>query len=306
MPGLAASRWATGSRTTTVFRSQANRAYAPVTTTEKTSTTTVIAQQQPQAPPRNDSNSPTASSRQLQRFLRIVRRLKWKIPDLARGYHEAVDRVGPNVDRAHVDEAALMFKLDFFEYYMLIERALVHLLGVFGVGVSRGFKSHHIKALMEERDRTTQSAPETGTSTPNRTFTPLHDHRYHANVLEALDNPGNPLHNILGTGDVRRQFARAKELRNRWKNIDETEEGNRVASTHSAAPLESYNLEQIISTIFDGFDRAYILAEQYVMEEQRRVNGGGVLDAASEMMDRSYTEEEQWEFYVDAMDWEAV
>ena len=36
------------------------------------------------------------------------------------------------------------------------------------------------------------------------------DHRYHANVLEALNRSDNPLHEVLGRGDVRQQLARAK------------------------------------------------------------------------------------------------
>lgn len=303
MPGLAASRWNTGGRPTTYLRPQPSRIYNTTTVTHAISTSTTQQQpQQQQLPPSQpivNSDRTTASFRELQRFLRIVRRLKWKIPDLARGYREAVDRIGPHVDRQQAEEAALMFKLDFFEYYMLIERALVHLLGVFGIQITRHFKP----------GTTTQSAPRTGINTPNRTSTPVYTHRYHENVLEALDNPENPLHIVLGTGPVRKQFSRAKELRNRWKYIDEREDERTVASTNTATPLESYNVEQIILDIFEGFDRAYILAEQFVIEEQRRVKNGVAPVVSGEMMDGlevGSTEEEQWDFYTEAMDWDAV
>jgi hypothetical protein len=252
----------------------------------------------------SNTDIPTTAASELQRFLHIVRRLKWKIPDLARGYREAVDgRVG-NAHRAYVEEAALMFKLDFFEYYMLIERALVHLLGVFGITVSRGFDKRHQQALREEQERRDTSTP-----LGNGSRNPTYSHRFHANVLEALDNPDNPLHAALGTGDVRRQLGRAKELRNKWKKIDEVEGVARVAGTNSAAPLESYNLERIITTIFDGFEKAYVIAQQYVNEEQRTVNGGVMPEDTGEVMvglDQVYTDEEEWQFYMDAMDWEAV
>lgn len=308
MPGLAASRWAPGARTRTSRLAQARIPFAPVINNvprETTSTKSAATQQQPG--PQVDSNADlsTTAASELQRFLRIVRRLKWKIPDLARGYREAVDgRVG-NVHRAYVEEAALMFKLDFFEYYMLIERALVHLLGVFGITVSRGFGKRHIQALREEQDRRDTSAP-----LGNGSCKPTYSHRFHANLLEALDNPDNPLHAALGTGDVRRQLGRAKELRNRWKKIDEVEDVAGAAGTNSAAPLESYDLEQIITTIFDGFEKAYVIAQQYVNEELRTANGGTMPEGTGGMMgglNQVYTdEEEEWEFYVDAMDWEAV
>lgn len=97
-----------------------------------------------------------------------------------------------------------MFKLDFFEYYMLLERALVHLLGVFGIRVTGGFGGriphgnggsgwHGKKG---DRQGWEQS-----------------DHRFHANVLEALDDVRNPLHESLGKNDARVALARAKECK---------------------------------------------------------------------------------------------
>ena len=47
-------------------------------------------------------------------------------------------------------------------------------------------------------------------------------HSFHQNVLQALDKSSNPLHVILGTGQVREYLAIAKEFRNRWKDAEET------------------------------------------------------------------------------------
>ena len=247
-----------------------------------------------------------------------------------------------------------MFKLDFFEYYMLLERALVHLLGVFGTSVPRGFSQRHLQALSRSRwapPSTTRNGDlQNGDGSHNINSTdnnndnngrnsPLPSHRYHANVLEALDNPANPLHPILGLGEVRRQLGRAKDLRNRWKNADDSSGGGTVGrKTMAVAPLESYDPERILTTIFDGLDEAFIVAEQFVLRDKvasvEGGNGGGsgggsgggggreddstataaaaaamdqeMRDAFSEGVGRMVTEEEQWEFMVEAMDWEAV
>ena len=219
------------------------------------------------APSGQDVASP---AHELDRYKKIVRRLKWKLPFLASGYRQATDRVGPDVDRDAVDEAELMFKLDFFEFYMLIERALVHLQGVFGIVISR---AAHDSVLLRHNGTT---------------------HSYHANVLSALDHEANPLHPILGDGDVRRQLGRAKDLRNRWKNADDWRD-------KLPPPLESYDLENILDTIFREFDRAFILAEQHAL--------GAAAMAADENEQAeadAVEEEKQWEFITDAMDWSAV
>lgn len=182
-----------------------------------------------------------------------------------------------------------MFKLDFFEYYMLLERALVHLMGVFGVKITGAFAR--------------SAAGTNGNGHPAQS-----DHRFHANVLDALDDPRNPLHPVLGAGDARYALARAKELRNRWKNADEPD--SVVVAAPKARPLEDYDLERILESIFAGLEGAYVIAERYVagvraLAAERGAavpgtNGAGAPDGGG------VAEEAQWEFMVDAMDWEAV
>ncbi|KAH8909157.1 hypothetical protein BR93DRAFT_926307 [Coniochaeta sp. PMI_546] len=301
MPGLANSRWAPKYNHAITY-TKSTRTYDPSTITTKTTTTTT------QSSTTTTSQSLPArlpaSYNELTRYTKIVRRLKWKLPYLASGYRQAVDRVGPHVDQARVAEAELMFKIDFFEYYMLIERALVHLLGVFGISVSPSFSRHHFRSEAGSSD------------TPGGGGGPGYCHRYHANVLEALDSPDNPLHEALGSGEVRRQLWRAKDLRNRWKNVDdptgEARNVNYKGAAVESAPLESYDLEHILVIIFEGFDRAFVVAEQYVLDEMqkgRQVEGANGESGAADVMDgfeMAATEEEQWEFMVEAMDWEAV
>jgi len=124
-------------------------------------------------------------------------------------------------------------------------------------------------------------------------------HRFHANVLAALDKPENPLHEALGQGEVRKQLARAKELRNRWKNADGA--GGADDKGYAPAPLEAYNLERILEGIFSGFDQGNALAQLYI---QRRREGGPDAGPAN-VMDWDQ-DEEDWGFIADAMDWEAM
>ncbi|KAK0652874.1 hypothetical protein B0T16DRAFT_505648 [Cercophora newfieldiana] len=271
-------------------------------------------QQPPQPGPQPQALHPnlTPAKAELSRYTKIVRRLKWKLPFLSTAYGHATDRLGR--DPAVVAEAELMFKLDFFEYYMLLERALVHLQSVFGISISRERAPAPSTAAGSGLGGSVWRDAEGGNNGHAQ-------HRYHANVLAALDNPANPLHGVLGVGEVRRQLSRAKDLRNRWKTAGEDDDceeqwrsrsrspekgivvgpGGFKRARRMAAPLETYDLERILETIFDGFDRAFLVAERFV-------NGGEERGAPAEGPPRELemTEEQEWEFMVDAMDWEAV
>lgn len=196
-------------------------------------------------------------------------------------------------------EAELMFKLDFFEYYSMLERALVHLLGVFGIAVPRGFSSASRRRQEQARARINN-----GHGNGNREWS-QGDHRFHSNLLEALDDPNNPLHEVLGQGYVRDELARAKELRHRWKNADDVDgltNGRNGKAVQD--PLEVYDLDRMLDTTFEGFDRGFLVADTYVHAVQQAVAANGMVDQSTAAV--SENEETQWEFIVDAMDWDAV
>ena len=198
----------------------------------------------------------------MQRFEKIAKRLSWKLLHLSNGFLRASDpRLGP----AQRAEYETMFKLDFYEFYMLLERALVHLLGIFDIVVTRDPISGNGSGPM------------------------LRDgaHAYHHNVLAALDSPDNELHPVLGKGEVRRCLAKAKEMRNRWKYLDDN-----AAKGIGEMSLAEYDVERITSTILDAFQAAYELAQQRVANEAIAT------DKEVEVVD--------WSFMVDAMDWESV
>ncbi|KAE8355450.1 hypothetical protein BDV28DRAFT_42704 [Aspergillus coremiiformis] len=225
--------------------------------------------------PRSDEANHPSPAQELARFMKIVSRLRWKLPFLAEGYRLATR---PGVDVAH---AEIMFKIDFFEYYALLERAIVHLLGVFGVTVSGAIVASH-----PTRDRAKNGSPSA-------------THRYHANVLDTLERDTCPLHPVLGSGNIHEQLKKAKELRNRWKTADMSKEeegqGSHRRAKETAIPLESYDFDQILSQIFTGLEDGCTLAREQVA----RVEKG---DGNSPSVDL----EADWDFIVDAMDWEAV
>ncbi|KAK5630961.1 hypothetical protein RRF57_006676 [Xylaria bambusicola] len=228
------------------------------------------------SPAHNDQ--PSSPEQQLSRFLKIVSRLKWKIPFLEAGYAMAIDRVGK--PQQEIDANEIHFKLDFHEFYMLIERALVHLMGVYdiviyaqsdpngnGYGVGSTTQSHSDGF----RDRT-------------------QPHRYHENVLMALDDPANPLHQTLGQPGIRQQLARAKELRNRWKHADEADTGRFMP-----APLEAYNLEEILQTVLLALEQAYFVTEAFVRQRNPSSDQNQPVSTADWT-----TDSHDWEFIVDA------
>ncbi|KAI1637540.1 hypothetical protein F4809DRAFT_604095 [Biscogniauxia mediterranea] len=268
--GLAASRWAPSS-------------IPPLKSWPRPPPSTVspIPPRPSSDPPNSSHNGSPSPEQELSRFLKIVARLNWKLPFLNQGYNTAVERAGKTQQEVEANE--IHFKLDFHEYYMLIERALVHLMGIYGIAVhgmgGMGNGNADNLKVGGRRERICQ-------------------HQYHANVLAALEDPSNPLHQIFGDPDVRKQLARAKDLRNRWKYADDPNEPQKFMP----APLEAYNLEQILQTIFAAFDRAFIVADAFVRQKAKGgVNEGGPVSPADWT-----TEASDWEFMVDAMDWEAV
>lgn len=109
-------------------------------------------------------------------------------------------------------------------------------------------------------------------------------HAYHHNVLKALDEEGNPLHDTLGSGDVNHALWKAKELRNRWKDAAEGRE---------TPPLKMYDLRWIVTQILGGLEEAYMVAGREVDGDL----GGGE--------DVGMVVEDGWEWMVESMDWEA-
>ncbi|KAI1086641.1 hypothetical protein F5B19DRAFT_478513 [Rostrohypoxylon terebratum] len=275
MPGgLDDSRWAPKNLNNRIHKSrgrfgQTARSQSSSYTTLSTSQSETLLQQFEDRP---------EPEKEFSRFLKIVARLNWKLPFLKMGYDMAKAVAGK--DKSQVEASEVQFKLDFHEFYMLIERALVRLMGIFGVIVKGN-------GIIVDGIVTVNNRQEDG---PGHDMNGDHkehviQHFYHKNVLAALNDTKNPLYSIFGKPEVRAQLSRAKDLRNRWKNIDEADTTN-----YAPLPLSTYNLELMMQTILTAIEEAHKLALEYLAK------GGKEPEAKAE----------DWEFMVDAMDWEAV
>jgi hypothetical protein len=205
------------------------------------------------APATASSNAQLGPAQALQRFTQTCQRLRWKAIDLDNSYQRARDAAPHGFEPAHAERN---FKIDFYEFYAWIEQALVLLQRVFGVDIEAGRNG-------------------------SRT-----NHTYHHNVLKALEDDDNPLHSVLGEGDVNHALWKAKELRNSWKD---------AAGEGQTPPLGMYDLRWVVSQILAGLEAAYLRALEHVAAQNATMtpaNGAGAV------------EEEGWDWMVDSMDWE--
>ncbi|KAK2597422.1 hypothetical protein QQS21_005970 [Conoideocrella luteorostrata] len=209
----------------------------------------------------NDSHSKAGSLARLQsfhRFEQTCHRLRWKFIDLESSYNRALS---PSEWGFSPQDAERNFKVDFHEFYAWVEQAVVFLLLVFGVVVEKGARQ----------------GGGAGWSS----------HAYHHNVLRALDDEDNPLHETLGVGDVNQALWKAKELRNRWKDAAEGKE---------TPPLKMYDLRWIVTEVLGGLEAAYAVAGREVEGDLGRENEIGTGGREGE---------DGWEWMVESMDWEA-
>ncbi|GFP59677.1 hypothetical protein ACSS6W_009778 [Trichoderma asperelloides] len=231
--GLKASIWASAqSRPSDTYRFDSrSRSVPPVSAS--TTTTTTAAPGSISISASAGATAPSLSPAQaFRRFHQTCQRLRWTAVDLENSYHRAHS---PQDSGFSAADAEVNFKIDFHEFYMRIEQALVLVLLVYGVSVPRGFGGPRGQAT----------------------------HSYHHNVLLALGEEDNPLRSALGTGDVNSALWKAKELRNRWKDAAEGE----------TTPLGMYDLSWIIGRIIEGLGVAYKMAAARVEELKVEANG---------------------------------
>jgi hypothetical protein len=245
-------------------------------------------------------------SQELDRYTHIIARLNWKIPSLDHGYFQAAESIRRFQAREcsihEVRHQVAMFKLDFFEFYMLIERALVRILGVFGVAVTgerrRTAAGRSSSADARSSEDKSLDAAATTTSTSLFSSKLAYAHAYHQNVIDALDDPTLPLFPVLGSEAVNGCLQRAKDLRNLWKyaHIDD------VADDASTGPddvpadafsLDQYELRNVLETVIGALAAAKEVGHQRVQE---MIAAGETTPAPAVT----------WDFMTDAMDWEAI
>lgn len=182
-------------------------------------------------------------------------------------------------------QAESMFKVDFFEWYALLERYITDCLAVFGFSVSSSAPRNNVIALRYLVN-------------PNLHATrPLASHAFHANLLEALDDEKCPFHASLGTHPIRAQLALAKDYRNAWKGADEKAALSSSALNHGDArkniSLHDLQLELMLRALVSGCEQAHSLVQ----------NQTATIDAAQSYGYSSMdTDDQPFEYMDDAMD----
>jgi hypothetical protein len=235
-----------------------------------------------------------------ERFSKLLFRLEWKANHLLISQQQVLVHHDPQVATgwlftATVTEAETMFKVDFFEFYILLERAIIHLLAVFAIVVSA---SHTFET--DEDDASAGNGNQIFGD--GRVFNRA-THSYHENVLKALDQPTNPFHKILGSGQVREYLSIAKDFRNRWKGAEErppsssSQERNDGRQLRYERLLRELKLEEMLSCLL----LALKAAKELAVQECARA---GPVSASAEQRGRPDQTQQPWESMPDAMDWD--
>lgn len=160
-----------------------------------------------------------------------------------------------------VGEAERNFKVDFHEFYVWIEQAIVLLLLVFDITIPH---SNRKKGM---------------------------PHQYHDNVIVALENPTCPLYEVLGKGEVNMALRKAKELRNRWKDVADKE----------TPPLKMYDLTWLVGQVLGGLETGYGIAAKKVETDNQGRSWADDFDDEMVMAG-----DDEWEWMVEPMDWETI
>lgn len=152
-------------------------------------------------------------------------------------------------------QAESMFKVDFFEFYTLLERYITTCLGIFGINISAATPRNNVNALRYI------------TNPDLHRIRPLASHAFHANLLEALDDDNCPLHSSLGMQEVRIQLGLAKDYRNAWKDADEKVTGSSWAleneDSRKNVRLQDLDLELMLRNLISGCEHAHGVAQRH-------------------------------------------
>lgn len=309
---------------TTAARAGSTAPLHPTTTTA----TTVLSSAQRQY---------LARQSELQRFRRLFRRLAWKANSLTHWSHRALSLaqehqtetlnriqsqhghpttghalpgvIGPRASLGRYEmvidpiEAERQFKIDFFEFYAVLERGLICLLGVWGIVITStvppGSTSTSTAPLRTYTSPASSRPPHPQDATSSgaiigdsRTFHGA-AHRFHANVLDALDHPSNPLHDVLGagSGDVRAYIGVAKEFRNKWKDVEQRpddsflgneraeDEWDRGKVKRYEKVLQDLRLDELLGAVLAGLEEAGRRAEAEVGRLEKMLGNTATVDA---------------------------
>ncbi|KAF2676634.1 hypothetical protein K458DRAFT_321685 [Lentithecium fluviatile CBS 122367] len=231
---------------------------------------------------------------------RLLGRLQWKAQSLVASYIRARDIVNAGVQQngqphmreeleyafmlgTNSEQAERMFKVDFFEFYALLERYIVVCLGIVGVHVSEAPRVN-VNVLVYITNPVLQRTR------------PDAMHSFHANMLEALDEPSCPLHTSLGGREVRIQLGHAKDYRNAWKDADDA-----GRSDETRRKLPDFDLHQMLYHILDGCAKAHGVVQGQATPDLSAVTSRD-FEQRSESYDGAHAPDAPLEFMDDAME----
>lgn len=192
---------------------------------------------------------------------------------------------------AQQNQAESMFKVDFFEFYTLLERYITDCLSLLGFSVSAAAPLNNVNALRYIVN------PELHKTRP------LALHAFHANLLEALDDENCPLHTSLGIHEVRVQLGIAKDFRNAWKDADTSAKRDAPDDDPRNIRLEDLQLEVMLRAIIRGCDQAHSIVQAHT----HTTSNGNVL-TSRDFEDQPYSHRSMdvadmpFEYMDDAMD----
>lgn len=236
------------------------------------------------------------------RATRLMSRLRWKAEILMVSYFKAMEILQACHEQNGHDEsrdglaqqAESMFKIDFFEFYTFLERYITACLTTLGISVSASVPRENFNALRYITNPDMQRTR------------PLASHAFHANLLEALDDEKCPLHEALGSQDVRIQLGLAKDYRNAWKDAGEEASSNKDHEHERSAKnvkLPDLGLEAMLRALITGCARANDVVQAY---QGADVNGSGLSSRDFEPQAQSSNgmvmDDTPFEFMDDAME----
>lgn len=203
-----------------------------------------------------------------ERTTRLLVRLQWKAELLMTSQLKAIQILQEDSQQNAKDDpqpisttgargrqAESMFKIDFFEFYTLLERYITDSLAILGFTVSATAPRNNFNTL---RYMTNPDLHKTR---------PLASHAFHANLLEALDDEKCPLHSSFGTQRIRVQLGLAKDYRNAWKGADEklslTQNSTNSDTPRTNVQLHDLQLEVMLRALFEGCELAHAVVQNH-------------------------------------------
>ncbi|KAH7119102.1 hypothetical protein B0J11DRAFT_85448 [Dendryphion nanum] len=223
--------------------------------------------------------------------VRLFGRLRWKAESLKASYSRANDIITggrqydylSGLDNIYIES---MFKVDFFEFYSLLERYITLCLSIRGIYIPSNAPSNNVNALRFITN------PEFARLRPEAS------HRFHENLLDALEKEDSPFHTSLGRADVRTQLRIAKDYRNRWKDADEKAA---FKNGHSHLHREELDLGVMLFVLLTACEQALSVVKSSESSAQTIQGESRNLDLPYHE-NKSIDEDIPFEFMDDAMD----